>query len=685
MALELYLNGRRFQLYPGGTVAMSYSANKISEAIRPSGSYSNTIKGPKTQINIDIVEAADSLNSDTDLPYTKFACRLVQDGQELISDGFAILVQSTKDYEFVCYGGNLDFFEKIKDKKLSDLDFSALDHLWNMANVIASRTATEGYIYPIIDWSSDGGYMDNLVSQVDARTLFPTIFDHWLVSKIVEEAEFNKSGNILADANYLSTVTPVDKIDIGDKTKKALTVTITNTDAVVYPQAQVSIIEPEDIIQQDLAWNLPSIVSGFTSKAGYEIKHDGKYKIDVQFDWVKTGGTATFNAQSLWSSGFFAVGNNIPLVGTSGSVNSSFTINATKLFFHTQTQQRRGNFIQFYIALSGLGNTLTTSNMIITITPVEWDNLITYTSPYVGYSFDKIQFNPFTFATSQVATKGISGETVYGLQYTPKLFSFYDAVPDMSQADFIKFIAQKHGIIFQTNSFTKTVEFKQFKEIYDNIPIARNWSAKLHLNEKTKPPTIKFHPDYAQENILAWTNDTDRGVGSTLGQGKILVADASLPKEKTLFKLPFSATEMVKRLIDKDVPIIQYLELGIPKNSVKPRNLIIDRQNFTLKFVDGEGDSTITTDVPLCYFQLDSKTFNLGFDNSLITDNYNEFNFFLDKYKAVIVELLLDSMDISELDFFIPIYLDYFKQYFFISKINNFVQGKPTSCELIKM
>src|SRR3990167_9101495 len=178
MALELYLNGRRVQLYPGGTVAMSYSANKISEAIRPSGSYSNTIKAPKTQVNIDIVEAADSLNSDTDLPYTKFACRLVQDGQELISDGFAILVQSVKDYEFVCYGGNLDFFDKIKDKKLSDLNFSGLDHLWNLSNVIASRVNTGGYIYPIIDWNSDGAYMNNTAATVDVRTLNPAIFQH---------------------------------------------------------------------------------------------------------------------------------------------------------------------------------------------------------------------------------------------------------------------------------------------------------------------------------------------------------------------------------------------------------------------------------------------------------------------------------------------------------------------------
>src|SRR3990167_3350249 len=179
MALELYINGSRCDLSPKTNVALSLAVNKIAEAIRPAGSFSNQFKLPKTQNNINIFEVADSLNSDTNIPYLKLPCRLIQNGRELISDGFAIIEQSEKEYEVVCYGGNLDFFEKIKDKKLSDLNLSELDHYWDYTTVISSRLNSTGIIYPIIDWSSDGAYMNNVSNKVDTRTLFPTIFQHW--------------------------------------------------------------------------------------------------------------------------------------------------------------------------------------------------------------------------------------------------------------------------------------------------------------------------------------------------------------------------------------------------------------------------------------------------------------------------------------------------------------------------
>ena len=660
MGLELYINGSRCDLYPNAKIPMSFSVNKIAEAIRPSGSFSNQFKLPKTQNNINIFEVADSLNSNTNIPYLKLQCRLIQNGRELISDGFAIIEQSAKDYEVVCYGGNLDFFEKIKDKKLSDLDLSSLDHEWILSVVAASRLRSD-YIYSIIDWNSDGAYMNNVDNKVDARTLFPSVFQNWLVDKIIAEADFNSSGLILSDNKYLSELIPVFNNNVDDKTKKALTVKIINTDATTYSPSTVNIIEGVVIEQQDISWNLPSLMTQ-TTKKGYEVKHDCKLKINIKFDWTKTGGNATFNFTSLFSTSFFHFLGQVNLVGSSGSVDTEFNGNATKLYFHPGTQQKRGDFLQFYLA-NGSGS-VTLSNLEITIAPTEWNCLSAD-----GLNFPKVNLNLYSTSAN----------------YSPKLYSFYDALPDMTQSDFIKFVAQKYGIIFQTNSFTKTIVFKQFKEIYDNIPIAKDWSGKLHINEKINPPRIKYHPQFSQENILKWLNDTDNGVGSKLGEGKILVQDESLSKEKDLIQLPFSATEMVKRLGDKDVPLIEFLELGSPKSTLKPRCLILDRQNFSLNYSDGGSSTEFTTDIPMCYYQLSNKTFNLGFDNSLIADNYNEFTFFLDKYKEVEAFYLLDENDIFELDFFIPFYDDYFKHYFMITKINNFIAGKPTKVTSIRL
>lgn len=49
------------------------------------------------------------------------------------------------------------------------------------------------------------------------------------------------------------------------------------------------------------------------------------------------------------------------------------------------------------------------------------------------------------------------------------------------------------------------------------------------------------------------------------------------------------------------------------------------------------------------------------------------------------VQMYLDVMDIYELDFFTPVYIDYFGAFFYISKINNFIAGRLTTVELVKL
>jgi len=267
------------------------------------------------------------------------------------------------------------------------------------------------------------------------------------------------------------------------------------------------------------------------------------------------------------------------------------------------------------------------------------------------------------------------------------LISAGDNLPDMSQTDFIKSIAKIFGIIFDTNSFTKTVEFKGFKTTYKRIPKAVDWTNKLDANTTNKNPVIIYHPKgYAQRNIFKWTNDTSLTLDEKLGEGEIIIDDKSLDEEKILIQVPFSATEMTKRLIDLDVPIIPFLKLGLPKGAQRPRLLIMERtSSVTIVYDDTVDSGSVNNNVPLCYFQLPGKTFNLGFDDSLITDNYAEFLFFLDKYKQLEAFYNLDENDIAELDFFTPVYDGNFQHYFFISKLNNFIEGRSTKAELIRL
>jgi len=645
MAVDLFIDGKRCDLPVGTVIAMSYATNFIGEFIAPTGSNSNQFNLPKTQQNTDIFETAQSINSDTDVPYRKLPVRLLQNGRELISAGFAVVNETAQFFKVVVYGGNLDFFEEIKGKELRDLDLSEFDHIWNFANVANSRGFTEGFIYPIIDWNEDEAFMDNLTNKVDPRTLFHAMFVHTIVTKIFEDAGFNKTGNILNDAGYLEMVVPVVDSLVSD-TLKADRKTIAQR---VFPNASESFVSSPSttltfaITMPDTSlgdvygfWtqkNFPTDFGTFNT-FGYTSQATTKYSIKFRTKIISTGPTGSVEVWQVKPSGTRTILISINIPGPTSFTSSD----------ETEVELEEGDNILVMLVVIGSGT-------------------IFVTDP-------RIQIEP------------ISNRNIYNT-----LISAGDNLPDMSQTDFIKSIARIFGIIFQTNSFTKTVEFRQFKDIKGNIPNAVNWTKKLDKNTTNKEATISYHAKgYARRNILKWTNDKSLTLNDELGEGVIIIKDESLPEEKVLIQIPFSATEMTKKLLNLDVPIIKFLKLGVPKGGVKPRMLIMNRtSDVTIEYNDTIDAGTAGNNIPLCYFILDTETFNLGFDNSLIDDNYDDFNLFLDKYKKLGAFYLLDENDIADLDFLTPVYDDNYKHYFFISKLDKFIEGRSTRTELIRL
>ena len=75
-------------------------------------------------------------------PYTKLACRFVDNGTETISNGIAIIEEWTGgDINITAYSGIFDFFDTIGDKTLRDLDLSDSDHIFNLDNVEAGTSS----------------------------------------------------------------------------------------------------------------------------------------------------------------------------------------------------------------------------------------------------------------------------------------------------------------------------------------------------------------------------------------------------------------------------------------------------------------------------------------------------------------------------------------------------------------
>jgi len=72
--------------------------------------------------------------------------------------------------------------------------------------------------------------------------------------------------------------------------------------------------------------------------------------------------------------------------------------------------------------------------------------------------------------------------------------------------------------------------------------------------------------------------------------------------------------------------------------------------------------------------------------NELIDDYYQKLTKqMLNNARIIEEEFFLNDRDIEEFDQFVPVFIEYFGAYFYVNKIKNYISGRVTRCELIKL
>ena len=204
--------------------------------------------GYQFNVNIDIQNST-TTNFNTDFnPNLKIPARIdVNDITYL--EGYAQLTNIKRDdfnaimFVITIYGTTFDLFNRIGNAKLTDLDFSSLDHTWNNTNVAASWTPTlgSGYVYPMIDYGLSPQYDLWSVAQ-----FLPAIFEKEYLDKIFAAAGFSYTSAFFDSDLFKRLIVPytgegivlpeseiVDRIFFVERITTAQTGTITTTPAIV--------------------------------------------------------------------------------------------------------------------------------------------------------------------------------------------------------------------------------------------------------------------------------------------------------------------------------------------------------------------------------------------------------------------------------------------------------------------
>ena len=269
--------------------------------------------------------------------------------------------------------------------------------------------------------------------------------------------------------------------------------------------------------------------------------------------------------------------------------------------------------------------------------------------------------------------------------------------PDISQKDLLKDTLQRFGIICQTDNASKTISFNSFKDIVNNITIAKDWSSKC-LNQGKQ---VSFQlGNYAQLNYMQYQNDNNV-LPLKFGWSQIRIADQTLPANATLFNSPFGVTLNRPYYGGTVAQIITIDDTSSSNNfsiSVAPRILIDQKLNIgalgkTVTFTDGNGNNRVINDVISTpyFYKPDAPQLNAGYgQGSLLFDDlrkkyYPELEKILTQTKKVVRYILLSPRDILELDLLIPVYIQQDSAYYYINKIDAWRKGQPTKVELIKL
>lgn len=651
--------------YDNTDIAQTFTVSPLGKIETRAGGFSNKFKLPLTAKNSDLLEYPADFNSTNRSPYIKFDVSLVDVGAVIARGYLKFTIVDNIEQELQCtfYEGNTDWINPLKDKKLKDLNLEEWSHTWNGAAMKANIDSdpTEGYCYPVINYGLSTG---STTYTVIDKFMFPGMFVHTVLRSIFNEVNWRIDGELLDLFLYKRMIIP-----------------FSDSDFVKPPSAVASDeFEPWDAITPMV--NLTLNTLSISATTTFQPSTDGNYNITV-------------------------------------TINIDITANATGLTI-TCILLKGASPIKTILPTYAAGDTgLKTITLSVSTQTID--------VPADLYSVTA-QLLTFTTATVNLLNSGginFFESSTYVINDIIK--NMADTLPNISQVDFLKYIFFSFGVVPQPNNETKTLTLDLFRSLKDNLDNAVDWSDKLDLSKKSNTDftqllnnygsisAIKYKEDANDSNLIEYKNET----AQTFGDGQFDIDNEFISQLKTIYTAPFSS--FTNTFSWDDVvyaATIAFLDpadvSGNTRFSMSPKIAIMTPNETVLEITGGPAGYTVFTitstpnpdvtmsSVPITFFSkenissvFDKYNDSLAFDQIQL-QNYSGFTLidqFLIDYEVIFSNMRylkaffhLTEVDINELDFTLPVYIERYKGYFYISKIKNYRgSGLSTECELVKI
>lgn len=640
---ELYIDGHRIEL---GDVKIPqvYQINDIGEAKDRQSNYTYPFDISETAHNLRVLGMLGIAN--TNKPYVKLRGKLIENSIEIIPDGIVSVFSKSKGkFKASIRGGNEYLFDKIGNKKLSDLDLSEYNHKVNEETFIDSFTNDSGYIYAVSDYGKT-----NSVTGVELRYQMPSLFVRTVWDKIFSGANINYQGDIFQSEKFKELLlTPYRGYD-------------NNLDEINVPVDVFS--------EKGSGGNVGVLDRGAGNSSLNPILNISAQKHILIGEVLFSDTVLKCNSVFLCpSTGIYTI--SAELYSHYGGVSFSigiFSKNSDGKYLTTSVSK--------HLKLTG-GNTLNVNETAL----LKKDDIVAFYLDGSSVKFD----NGINHGGSSKSVKHVQYKN-FRLRNKPSItnFEFKNYLGDLKQIDFVKDIMQHFGLLMQKKRNELTYSFITIKKLISDRSNTLDWSGKFIEETKQNYKLSK----YAQSNTFAYNyleNSSEE-----FANGTLKIDNENLPIEKSLVKRPYNApvpsekklgmfnflyTPFWKAERDDTGKITKYTPFKSKNYLCK---LVKAVEFMKYRITDDFPVKTYTRDVPILDFTgLDYQT--------ILNENYQELKKVLDYNFVLNAKMLLNEIDIQNLDLFRTIFLEQYGADFYVNKIKYINSSMLSEVELVKI
>lgn len=681
--MRLVIDNIEIQLSIGEEIQLTRSNAQVTKLGQRSGSYTNDFNIDMSVENMSALGFSNQLSSENDIrPEKRYEAQLFRDAGGEVKRGFIQIVSAdyvSKTFTITFFTDNTSWIDELKGKNIRDIYLTDFDHLWTEANITNSWTNTDGYIYP---FTNNGRLTFQFTGNTFIDDWYPSVFQHTLVTRIFEDIGWIAKGSFIDSWFHNHTVLAFTNDRFLENNADELEARAEYPTVRSYPlQGLPTAPSTGDTSQQVIEIN--TII---TDNAGNFDLSQNRYIADRALkEAVFVGGFSSTSATIFLDAASSTDASITLQVRKNGIVEDSIELISVTDASGTYSDSVSGDF----------SISLTTDMNINDY--VDFTVFLEYSDAVVGVTVVSLNLSVGSFAFE---LQSVNGEILPNGNVT-----LSNNLPNMDQAEFIKDIMIRHGLLAIPDQYARTVSFEPFDTIINNADQAQNLSDYVNIltaesidfNQIVKDYGKKSRFYYATPNIddeeLTSYNNTET---IEFGGGELDVDNDFIDSVKEIYRSPFSPSIQLDCFDgvfgNSSAPYIPRISYdGSNQLRTNPRLLLVVQDTPVADFSNGFNglliDGTLYTETAFAYFSkplynssLDQITESLAFDipnitakmgNGLLDRWYSEWLDILNKPRFVELGVKLFPHQFENIDFSLPVYIDSLniKGYFLIDQV----------------